>query len=105
MASADWGRNPIDTFIYAKLKAGKLSPNAPADKRQLIRRAYYGLIGLPPSPEEVVAFINDKSPNAFEKVVDGLLSRPQYGEKWGRHWLDLMRFAETNGYERDSKKD
>jgi len=103
--SADWGRNPIDTFIYAKLKAGKLSPNAPADKRQLIRRAYYGLIGLPPSPKEVDAFINDKSPKAFEKVVDDLLSRPQYGEKWGRHWLDLMRFAETNGYERDSKKD
>jgi len=103
--NADWGRNPIDAFIYAKLKVGNLAPNAPADRRQLIRRAYYDLIGLPPTPEEVNAFVHDKSPRAWRNVIDGLLERPQYGEKWGRHWLDLVRFAETNGYERDSRKD
>ena len=105
VANADWSHSAIDAFIFDKLKTKKLSPNRPADKRQLIRRAFYDLIGLPPSPEVVAAFVNDKSPKAFEKVIDRLLAKPQYGEKWGRHWLDLVRFAETNGYERDSKKD
>ena len=105
VAGKDWGGNPIDAFVYSRLEKNKLTSNGPAEKRQLIRRAYYGLIGLPPSPAEVRTFINDKSPNAFEKVIDNLLARPQYGEKWGRHWLDLMRYAETNGYERDSRKD
>ena len=105
VANAEWSRSAIDAFIFAKLTENKLTPNRPADRRALIRRAFYGVIGLPPTPDEVEAFVNDKAPNAFEKVVDDLLSRPQYGEKWGRHWLDLVRFAETNGYERDSRKD
>ena len=100
-----WSANAIDAFVNERLTRAKLSPNGPADKRQLIRRAYYDLIGLPPTPKEVQAFVKDQSPNAFEKVIDNLLARPQYGEKWGRHWLDLVRFAETNGYERDSRKD
>ena len=105
VANADWNSSAVDAFIYAKLAGKKLKPNGPANRRALIRRAYYGLIGLPPTPEEVDTFVNDKSPEAFEKVIDDLLARPQYGEKWGRHWLDLVRFAETNGYERDSRKD
>ena len=100
-----WSANAIDAFVHERLTRAKLSPNGPADKRQLIRRAYYDLTGLPPTPKEVQAFVKDQSPNAFEKVIDNLLARPQYGEKWGRHWLDLVRFAETNGYERDSRKD
>ncbi len=99
-----WGENPLDSFVAAKLKAADLAPNPPADRQQLIRRAYYNLIGLPPSLEAVKAFEEDESPDAFEKVVDHLLSLPQYGEKWGRHWLDLVRYAETNGYERDGPK-
>ncbi|MDC0143341.1 PSD1 and planctomycete cytochrome C domain-containing protein [Verrucomicrobia bacterium] len=105
VANDDWGRSAIDAFVFDRLARNKLTPNGPADRRQLIRRAYYDLIGLPPSPEEVATFIKDSSPNAFGKVIDRLLAMPQYGEKWGRHWLDLVRFAETNGYERDSKKD
>ena len=105
VANDDWGRSAIDAFVFDRLARNKLTPNGPADRRQLIRRAYYDLIGLPPSPEEVAAFMKDNSPNAFGKVIDRLLAMPQYGEKWGRHWLDLVRFAETNGYERDSKKD
>ena len=105
VANKVWSAHAIDAFVFSRLAQAKLSPNHPADKRQLVRRAYYDLIGLPPTPEEVQAFVNDKSPNAFEKVIDNLLARPQYGEKWGRHWLDLVRFAETNGYERDSRKD
>ena len=101
---ANWGKSPIDQFILSKLEANGLKPNPQATKEVLVRRAYYDLIGLPPSPEEVQAFLNDKDPNAFENLVDDLLARPQYGEKWGRHWLDLVRYAETNGYERDSDK-
>ena len=105
VADKAWSASAIDAFILDRLNKAQLKPNGPADKRQLIRRAYYGLIGLPPTPEEVQAFVDDQSANAFEKVVDNLLARPQYGEKWGRHWLDLVRYAETNGYERDSRKD
>src|SRR5947208_8480835 len=75
--------------------------NPAAGRRTLIRRAYLDLIGLPPSPEEVNAFVNDRSPNAWEKVIDRLLVSPHYGERWGRHWLDLARFAESHGYEQD----
>ena len=99
-----WDENPLDAFVLSKLKQAGLEPNRPANRQQLIRRAYYGLIGLPPSIEEVAAFESDESPDAFEKVIDHLLSLPQYGEKWGRHWLDLVRYAETNGYERDGPK-
>ena len=99
-----WLRNPIDAFILAKLEAKGIAPSAPADKRSLIRRAYYDLTGLPPTPEEVEAFIADEAPNAYEKLLDRLLASPHYGEKWGRHWLDLVRYAESHGYERDSAK-
>lgn len=99
-----WPSNDIDHFVLSKLEENQLQPNSKASKEVLIRRAYYALIGLPPSPEEIQAFINNKDPNAFNEVIDDLLSRPQYGEKWGRHWLDLVRYAETNGYERDGDK-
>lgn len=100
----EWVRTPIDRFILARLEAKGLQPNPPASRSALIRRAYYDMTGLPPSPEEVAAFVNDRSSNAWEKVVDRLLASPQYGEKWGRHWLDLVRFAESNSYERDGSK-
>ena len=80
------------------------SPNGPADKVALLRRAYYDLIGLPPQPESVTALLADTSPDAFEKVIDRLLESSHYGERWGRHWLDLVRYAETNSYERDGAK-
>ena len=99
-----WVKNPIDNFILAKLEAANLPHAAPASKEVLLRRAYYDLIGLPPTPAEVDAFVADSSPDAYEKVVDHLLSLPQYGEKWGRHWLDVVRFAETNSFERDGIK-
>jgi hypothetical protein len=99
-----WVKNPVDNFILAKLEGAKLPHAARASKEVLLRRAYYDLIGLPPTPEEVDAFVADSSPDAYEKVVDHLLSLPQYGEKWGRHWLDVVRFAETNSFERDGIK-
>jgi hypothetical protein len=99
-----WPRNPIDAFILAGLESHRLGPNGPADRVALIRRATYDLTGLPPAPEEVDAFASDPSPDAYERLVDRLLASPHYGETWGRHWLDLVRYAETNGYERDSAK-
>ena len=102
--SSDWVKNPIDVFILARLEAQGFKPAAPASKLTLIRRVYYDLTGLPPSPEAVDAFLNNTSPDAYEKLIDKLLKSPRYGEKWGRHWLDLVRYAETNGYERDSDK-
>jgi hypothetical protein len=94
-------RNPLDAFILARLQEKGLSPAPPADKRTLVRRAYFDLIGLPPSPEEVEAFLKDESPKAFEKVVNQLLGSPHFGERWGRHWLDLVRYAESRGHEFD----
>ena len=102
--ASDWINNPIDAFILAKLEAHGLTPVPPASKLTLIRRVYYDLTGLPPSPEAVEAFLNNTSPDAYEKLIDKLLKSPRYGEKWGRHWLDLVRYAETNGYENDSDK-
>ncbi len=99
-----WVANPIDAFILAKLEAKGLTPNPPASRRELIRRLYYDLTGLPPTPQEVEAFVADPSPRAYDALVDRLLDSPGYGEKWGRHWLDLVRFAETNSYERDNPK-
>ena len=95
-----WPLNGIDLLVLARLEKEDLIPANQPRKPLLIRRAFYDLIGLPPSPDEVQAFPQIKSNNAFEKLVDDLLDRPQYGEKWGRHWLDLVRYAETNGYER-----
>ncbi|HEU4751770.1 MAG TPA: DUF1549 and DUF1553 domain-containing protein, partial [Armatimonadota bacterium] len=99
-----WARTPIDRFILAKLEARRLPPPPAADRRTLLRRVYLDLIGLSPTPEAQRAFLQDRSPNAWEKVVDGLLARPEYGERWARHWLDVVRYAESNGYERDGAK-
>ena len=96
--------NPIDAFIRAKLVENGLSPSGMANKRELIRRATFDLTGLPPTPEEVEAFLNDDNPNAYPQLIDRLLDSPHYGERWGRHWLDLIRYAQTNGYERDDEK-
>jgi hypothetical protein len=100
----DGKTHPVDAFIHVGLKAKGLAATGAATKPVLIRRAYYDLIGLPPTPAQIDAFVHDASPNAFEKVIDGLLASPHYGEKWGRHWLDVVRYAETNGYERDGPK-
>jgi mono/diheme cytochrome c family protein len=102
--NAKWVANPIDALILAKLEARGLAPNPPATKRELVRRLYYDLTGLPPTPAQVEAFVNDASPLAYENLVERLLDSPQYGEKWARHWLDLVRYAETNSYERDNPK-
>jgi mono/diheme cytochrome c family protein len=91
--------HPIDAFIVAKLSEHKLAPSREADRRTLIRRLYFDLIGLPPAPEEVQAFARDKSPGGYERLVDKLLASPHYGERWARHWLDVVRFAETTGFE------
>ena len=96
-----WARGNVDRFILAALEAAKIKPVADADRTTLIRRAYFDLIGLPPRPDEVEAFVKDKSPNAFEKIVDRLLASPQFGERWGRHWLDVARYAESTGKERN----
>jgi hypothetical protein len=92
------GVNPIDHFIRSKLKANGLAPALPADKRAIVRRVYFDLIGLPPSYDETEAFVNDASPDAYAKLVDRLLAMPQYGERWARHWMDVARYADTKGY-------
>ena len=97
IASPEWNRSPIDAFIKAKLDEKRLTPQPRATKLALLRRATYDLTGLPPAPEEIDAFLKDASPLAFEKVVDRLLASPQYGERWGRHWLDVVRYADTSG--------
>ena len=99
-----WIRNPIDGFILEKLEAEQLRPSPPLDKVALLRRVTYDVTGLPPSPRVVDDFFADESLNAYEKVIDKLLASPHYGEKWSRHWLDLVRYAETNSYERDAAK-
>lgn len=99
-----WVKNPIDAFILSGLEAHSLTPAPSADRRTLIRRATYDLIGLPPTTAEVDAFLNDTAPGAYERVVDRLLASPHYGERWGRHWLDLVRYAETYGHEGDYDK-
>ncbi len=96
-----WPRNPIDYFILARLEAEGLKPSPEADRYTLARRLYLDLIGLPPTPEVAEAFVHDKSPDAYEKLVDSLLALPHYGERWTRRWLDLARYADTNGYEKD----
>jgi len=99
-----WVRSPIDSFILERLQAAKLGPAPEADRTALLRRVTFDLIGLPPSPEETAAFLKDESPEAFEKVIERLLASPRYGERWGRHWLDLARYADTNGYEFDEPR-
>jgi hypothetical protein len=99
-----WTRTPIDRFILAKLEEKGLTPNAPIARERLLRRAYFDLIGLPPTPAEIDAFLNDKSPNAYENVIDRLLQSNHVGERWARHWLDTARFAESGGYEFDGNR-
>jgi len=98
---AAWESNPIDAFVFQKLSEQNLTPNSPASRRELIRRATYDLTGLPPTPEEIESFVNDDDPLAYQKLVDRLLASPHYGERWGRHWLDVVRFGESNGFERN----
>lgn len=98
----DWSTHPVDQFILAKLEANQMQPARPADKRTLLRRLYYDLIGLPPTPAQIQSYLNDSSPDATERVVDQLLASPQFGERWARHWLDLMRYAESRGHEFDN---
>jgi hypothetical protein len=104
VAKTSWVRNPIDAFILAQLEAKKLEPSRPADKLTLLRRASLDLIGLPPTPEEAQAFLDDPSSGAFAKVVDRLLASPRYGERWARHWLDLARYAESEGFKADETR-
>jgi hypothetical protein len=96
--------HPIDSFIQDRLNREELQASEPADRYTLIRRVYLDLIGLPPTPDQADAFVNDKSDNAFENVVDALLQSPKYGERWARLWLDLARYADTNGYEKDRER-
>jgi hypothetical protein len=97
-------KNSIDAFVLARLERKKLSMNPPATPRELVRRASFDLLGLPPTPEEVAAFEKNPTDAGWEKLLDRLLASPHYGERWGRHWLDLVRYAESNGYERDGEK-
>src|SRR6266849_6764812 len=96
-----WSRTPIDQFILVKLEEKGLHPSPAADKRTLLRRIYFDLIGLPPTPQEMDAFLKDRSSQAYEKVVDRLLASPRYGERWARHWLDVVHYAETHGNDQD----
>jgi len=101
---ASWPKNPIDNFVLARLEKEGLKPSPEADKVTLIRRLSLDLIGLPPTPEEVDAFVADASPGAYDRLVTRLLASPHYGERWGRHWLDVARYADTNGYEKDNPR-
>ena len=101
---SDWCATPIDRFILARLEADDMEPAPPLARDRMIRRLYFDLWGLPPAPEEVQAFDADAAPDAYERLVDRLLASPHFGERWARHWLDVVRFAETNGYERDAEK-
>jgi hypothetical protein len=102
---AGWCRNEIDRFVAERLHAAGLTPSPEADRRTLIRRLSFDLLGLPPSPEEVQAFVTDSRPDAYERLVDRLLASPHYGVRWGRHWLDVVRFGESQGFERDRLRD
>lgn len=104
VADAAWVRNPIDAFILAKLESHQWQPNRPAAPGQLLRRIYLDVIGLPPTLDEQARAASSESTVFLDQLVDELLARPEYGERWGRHWLDLVRYAETNGYERDGTK-
>jgi hypothetical protein len=103
-AARSWVANPIDAFILAKLRKEGLRPSSTASRATLIRRLSFDLTGLPPTPAEIDAFLSDRSPNAYEKLVDRLLASPRYGERWGQHWLDVVRFAESDGFEYDTHR-
>lgn len=97
----DWVHNPIDAFMLAKLDEKGLTPSPQAERRILIRRLSFDLVGLPPTPEEIAAFVSDTSPDAYERLVDRLLASPRYGERWARHWMDVVHYAETHGHDQD----
>ena len=101
LKNAGWVRTPIDRFVLAKLEGKGLSPNPVVERRTLIRRVSFDLIGLPPTPEEVEAFVSDTRPDAYDRLVERLLESPHHGERWARHWMDIARFAESHGYEQD----
>ncbi|MCA9076761.1 MAG: PSD1 domain-containing protein [Planctomycetaceae bacterium] len=101
---ADLVVNPIDSFVLARLEEKEIEPSEVADRYTLIKRLYYDLLGLPPEPEAVEAFVNDESPDAYEQLVDELLRSPHFGERWGRHWLDMARYADSDGYEKDNPR-
>ncbi len=101
---SSWVRNDIDRFVLARLESAGLAPSPQADRLTLLRRITFDLTGLPPAPEEIESFLADEAPGAYERVVERLLGSPHYGERWGRHWLDLVRWAETNGHEFDNNK-
>ncbi|GIW89082.1 MAG: cytochrome c [Isosphaeraceae bacterium] len=103
--SSDWLRTPIDAFVLDRLRAEGLTPNPEADRRTLIRRVTFDLTGLPPTPDDVAAFESDPRPDAYERVVDRLLASPAYGERWARHWLDVVHYADTHGYDKDKRRD
>jgi hypothetical protein len=100
-----WAKSPLDRWVYSTLRQAGLEPSPPADRQTLIRRLSFDLRGLPPAPEEIKAFLEDSRPDAYERLVDKLLSSPHYGEQWARHWLDVVRYAESEGFERDWLRD
>ena len=104
VAQSPWARTPIDAFILAKLRTHGLEPSREADRRTLIRRVSFDLTGLPPSPEELERFLDDRSQTAYEALVDRLLASPHYGERWGRHWLDVAHYGDTHGYDKDKRR-
>ena len=99
-----WAENPIDAYLFAAMEARDVTPAEPADRRALVRRAYLDVLGLPPTPDEVDAFVNDDSPDAWPALVDRLLESPHYGERWARHWMDLARYADSRGFEGDNDR-
>jgi hypothetical protein len=101
---SEWVRNPIDAFILERLESLGMSPSHEADRRTLIRRLSFDLHGLPPTPAQTQAFLEDDSPDAYERIVDRLLASPRYGERWGRHWLDVAHYADTHGYDKDKRR-
>jgi mono/diheme cytochrome c family protein len=101
----DWERNPLDAFILARLESEGLSPSSEADARTLIRRLTFDLTGLPPTPDEVDAFLSDRRPDAYERLVDRLFDSPRFGERWARHWLDVAHYGDTHGYDKDKRRD
>jgi len=103
-AEAEWARNAIDPFILRKLVEHNLHPSEEADRQALVRRLSYDLLGLPPTPKEVDRFVNDPRPDAYERLVDRMLASPRYGERWGRHWLDVVHYGETHGYDKDKMR-
>src|SRR5262249_42225171 len=102
VADAKWVRNPIDAFVLARLEGAQVLPSEEAERATLIRRLHLDLLGLPPTPQEVDAFVKDARSDAYDVLVDRLLSSAHYGERWGRHWLDVARYADSDGFEKDT---